>query len=65
MAKFRQIWPQLILEKVQFKSCRKKPEHSDKKLQNGMRDDSFIRTNVTRFGEISPLWHNVKKLWPF
>ena len=20
---------------------------------------------VTRFGEISPLWHNVKKLWPF
>ena len=21
--------------------------------------------SVTRFGEISPLWHSVKKLWPF
>ena len=26
---------------------------------------TYLPTSVTRFGEISPLWHNVKTLWPF
>ena len=27
--------------------------------------DHFMRSSVTRFGEISPLWHNFKSLWLF
>ena len=28
-------------------------------------DSFFLSTNVTRFGEILPLLHNIEKLWPF
>ena len=40
----------------------------------GFREDKFLRTNlfdsrngisITRFGEISPIWHNFKTLWLF
>ena len=31
----------------------------------GFADFENVRISVTRFGEISPLCHTVKKLWPF